>query len=387
MTESLNTNKEKSLQDKFLENIYAELEGVAEENKKRRFKSILKEYGIEWKDEYDTMWVTEHEPEVSDQAQIQKEEKPKSLKRLGKYALAGVAGVASMVTLNLKQSENKNGEANKEEDRVEIKTETKPEPQKENTVAYEPRLKIEIYNSLPENGKKVYAYFANFNPTPGRGYMMLDKDSATQYVFNDKNELVAKITAGYGKEMGDEHNTSYKENTGRTTTPAGAYILSNASTESDVKKYGEMQYSLFGVSVLGEKETLGLHQTYPKQLEFRTSLLNTPSKEDNKFSDGCVNVPLEEFTKNIKPYFQGDGGEIMIILPDAKSREVGTEFNIELLVKKSLEMIVEMADRQEKALRNKLAIVRTTEEYTATKAKIDELMIRRARAMKILEGK
>lgn len=378
MTESLNTKTQEKSIDKQeddllrrgLDDIRARVSNLPKNKQEKELKKILKNYGI-----------SEHEFDWRDEEV--EESKDGLLKKTGKVALVTGATLGLVMFNGINSSKKKNGVVIEKERLV-----VNPPPEKEkvdtSTIEINQRFKIEVYNSLTPEGKDVYTYFANYNPTPGRGYMMLDKKNATQYVFNDKNEIVAKLVAGLGKDTGDEQNTSYSFNTGKMTTPAGAYIVSNASKESDSREYGPMQYSLFGISTKGEKVYLGIHKTYPKDLDSRTEKLNTPSPSDNRFSNGCINIDVKDFETNIKPYFMGDGGEIMMILPDEGSVD---SFRVDILVKKALELVVDIANQQEKELNSRLNQVNTEEDFIKIKGELEKIRIKRARAEKILEGK
>jgi len=203
---------------------------------------------------------------------------------------------------------------------------------------------------LPEQAKDIYKRYAESSPTPNRGYQILDKDSAYIYVFNSQNDLVGKVVAGFGKDTGDEANTSNKYNEGKMTTPAGIFLISDFTTPEDLEEYGKLQFSLFGKSVLDDDIFLGEHQTYSKhgELEPRTKKLNTPSPEDNRFSNGCINIDQEDFKKYIASLFRGDYGEFFFVLQDKKGRESGVKFDVNSLIESIKPMMLEKANEQEK---------------------------------------
>lgn len=207
-----------------------------------------------------------------------------------------------------------------------------------------PSFDIEVYNSLPNEGKDVYKYYAENNPTPGKSYAFLDKESAILYIFDKLNNLLSTIVAGFGTELGDEKNTSAEYQKGTRTTPQGVYIISNLSDPRDILEYGENHLSLFGISTLGNKEFLGLHQTYEGNNEKarREKRLATTDPEDNRFSDGCINISKEDFEKYIKENFQGQGDELLFVLPDDKA---SAEFETEKLISQIKPVIEEMKKR------------------------------------------
>ena len=170
------------------------------------------------------------------------------------------------------------------------------------------------------------------------------------YIFNSNNEFVAKIPTGFGKDEGDEPNTSTEYNKGKMTTPAGVYLISNSVDDADIEEYGKLQYSLYGVSILGDKIFLGQHQTYSKhgELEIRTKKLNSKKSDDNDFSNGCLNNKPEDIEKYIVPNFKGDNSELLFILQDKKSKKSGLTFDYKLLVQQIFPLMLEMANKEEK---------------------------------------
>ena len=258
-----------------------------------------------------------------------------------------LAGIATSVytTKDEKKDQQEENEL-KSKNKIEVEI-TKPK-EKEIT---NPRFNKEIYESLPEQGKEIYKRFSKNTPTPGRSYAFLDKETATQYVFDEKNNLISKIVVGFGKDAGDEPNTSVTlgYNKGKMTTPAGIYLISSAATPSDIVEYGKLQISLYGISILGNPEFLGEHQTYAGHGEYepRTKKLQSVSVNDNNFSNGCINVDAKDFEKNIAPYFKQDYGEFLFVLPDSLSKENEVKYNTTELIEKIAPMIVEMANKQE----------------------------------------
>lgn len=278
-------------------------------------------------------YFNENEKETEDKYGLNLEKvkdvlKDPIIKKMTKYGLISAIGIASIIGL-IKKSDFKI------KDEITIT--------KEKTIS---NFNKETYESLPEQAKEVYKYISEENPTPGRGYQILDKESATLYIFNKDNELINKVAAGFGKDEGDEPNTSYELNKGNQTTPSGVYLFSNYSIEEDIKKYGELQFSLVGESVLGDITYIGQHKTYPPELNSRTKKLNSETPFDNKFSDGCINIDEKDFQKYIKPNFKGDYGEFLFILQDKKSKQSGVKYNVKSLVSSVIPMMIEMSNNE-----------------------------------------
>lgn len=275
---------------------------------------------------------------------INEVKKDPRIKKILKIGIFSALTVASIVGI-LKTSDFKKGEKENNLDK---------------TISFDKRFSGEIYATLPEEGKDIYKYMAEENPTPERWYQVLDKDSAVIYVFNSQNELIVKIKGGFGKDEGNAPNTSNENDEGSRTTPSGVYLLSSASLPSDIVKYGKLRYSLFGKTILGDKITLGEHQTWPDELTIRTEKLNTPDPKDNKFSYGCINISANDFEKYVKPNFKGDYGEFMFVLQDKKGRESGVKFETKKLIESIIPTMVEMANKEMNMYSNSIIEIKDT---------------------------
>ncbi|MFA5838993.1 MAG: hypothetical protein WC849_03595 [Candidatus Paceibacterota bacterium] len=261
----------------------------------------------------------------------------------------GMTVIPIIIATLLIKNKEKPKEIDKKLDKKEITFEKKEE-KKETSINFNERFDVEIYNSLPKKGQEIYKCFAENDPTPGNSYQILDKDTALIYVFDYRNKIIAKFPAGFGKDEGDEPNTSIEYNKGKNTTPAGIYLLSNFALPSDIKEYGELQFSLYGISILGDRVFLGEHQTYSGhgELERRTKRLNSKTEKDNNFTDGCLNADKENIKNFVKPYFKGDYSEFLFVLPDKKSRESGVVFNVNVLIEEIIPVMLEMVTKEEK---------------------------------------
>ncbi len=245
-----------------------------------------------------------------------------------------------------------------------------------------PRFRESIYEALPLQGKEVYKSLAENDPTPGHGYMILDKMNAKQYIFDQDNRLMAIIVPGFGKEQGDEQNTAEKYNEGRMTTPSGVYLLSNATVKEDIEEYGKLQFSLYGTSVLGNDEFIKEHQTYAGhgELKPRTEKLNSPTPTDNNFSNGCINISAEDFEKYVKPNFKGDYSELLFVLQDEKGLKSGVKFDVDNLLHKIANKIIIMANNEENIYKNSPI----KDQYAE---KLKEVELRREAANRILTSR
>lgn len=378
---------EKTLLEQGLENIFKlldekirqkttelgrKLEDIEEE---QILKEILwDEYGVVWKEDEHTKF------EMSDIIK----------KRKFLWPLLVVLGFATKGAIDTFSKKDKKPEYPTED----VVKSNQPEERKDSVVEYkQPENKQDRYydslaKSLPEKGAEVYGFMGIYNPTPGKAYMILDKKNAVEYIFDKDNKLIAKVTPGFGKDEGDEKNTSVElgYDKGKQTTPAGVYLMSNASTKSDIEEYGKNQFALIGISILGDKIFLGEHQTYTKhnQLEIRTEKLNTLDPSDNKFSNGCINIDVKDFEKYVKPNFAGDYGELVFVLPDSTSEASGVKFEVSKLIKQIMPIVIEMS-YQEEAVYVKAMATATPDQRKIIEGKINSIKLKRSRAQEELD--
>jgi hypothetical protein len=172
--------------------------------------------------------------------------------------------------------------------------------------------------SLSKNCKETVDYFEKNNPTPGKWFVILDKDSAKSYIFNEKYELQKVFNTGIGKTKGEGNNTSYELHKGQMTTPAGVYIMSSVNAISDEKRYSRLISTLYGISVKGDSVILGMHDILKEK--GREEGINNPNEKTrpltSRVSDGCLNLSETNMDFILKHFKIEDKGELLIILPD-----------------------------------------------------------------------
>lgn len=173
--------------------------------------------------------------------------------------------------------------------------------------------------SLSKNCKETVDYFKKNNPTPGKWFVILDKDSAKSYIFDEKYELQKVFNTGIGKTKGEENNTSYELHKGQMTTPAGVYMMTDVNNPSDEKIYSKLS-TLYGISVEGDNVVLGMHDIYRKEKPEREKGINNPDERTRpitaRVSDGCLNLSETNMDFILKHFKIEDKGELLIILPD-----------------------------------------------------------------------
>jgi hypothetical protein len=181
-----------------------------------------------------------------------------------------------------------------------------------NAKTYHPFTKTEKGENikLPERLQDIYSYATeNIHDS----YIIVDKPTATMYVFNENKELVTTMPVLLGQTKGERPNISDPEVDVAigATTPAGKYHLGRVGigNETDLITYeGRIMPIL-------DMPGGAIHMVYPKEKKERDLALKTPTVEDNRMSWGCINISPENFDKFISPNFK-KGNQTIFITPD-----------------------------------------------------------------------
>jgi len=162
------------------------------------------------------------------------------------------------------------------------------------------------YKQLTNEGKAYYLQEIK-NKKP---FILVDKPTATAYVYNSNGSLVKSFPVLLGSEIGDAKAVYGKVK----TTTAGRFILTDYINNDDRKLYKNKMFFLSGA------EPVAIHITYPGELAERTRRLNTPTIEDNRVSWGCINVSEENFDKFISPNI--GSGSVIIVTKDFQKSSI-----------------------------------------------------------------
>lgn len=172
-------------------------------------------------------------------------------------------------------------------------------------------LDKETLEQLPQNARDIYLYSIN---NVNSSYIIIDKPSAKMYVIGNDKKLIASFPVLLGKVRGEHENTANPDddNAGPgATTPAGKYLISHNIVASDSITYRGKAFSVYD---LKGKPQIGIHSTYPGELETRTHALGTEDIGDNRITWGCINLDEENFNKYLKGKIDEDA--ILFITPD-----------------------------------------------------------------------
>ena len=263
-----------------------------------------------------------------------------------RISLIGAALAMEVASLTTETKENSQNEKGSTKDKIENKIETV------NMLEHKDkeRFNQSSYDSLSENGKIVYKMMQENDMTPGRNYGIVDKSTGELYIIDKNNQLIHKSTAITGTGEGDIRKNP-EEASG--ITPVGIYVVSkNFIHPDDRKEYGKLQFSLFGTALNGEKVSdIGWHQTYDSLN--RAPSYNKLNPKERELSHGCVNWPSDEMEKWALPNFEGDGGEVLFILPGVDSKGEISTINLDLILPETKQLIKDMSESERK-LREKI---------------------------------
>ncbi|WP_245640932.1 hypothetical protein [Sphingomonas taxi] len=170
-----------------------------------------------------------------------------------------------------------------------------------------------VVPALPRSdaANRVIAWVAAAHDNAGLPYAVIDKPTASLFLFSAKGEFLGETPVLLGVGVGDESSPGIGakrlEEIGpvERTTPAGRFVA----------KFGRA----FGnqrVLWVDYANSVALHAVITThKSEHRVDRLLSPTPDDNRISFGCINVGTSFYIKSLRPLFQKKGG-IVYILPD-----------------------------------------------------------------------
>jgi len=161
------------------------------------------------------------------------------------------------------------------------------------------------YERLTNDGKLAYDNEIKNNES----FIIVDKPTATGYIYNSEGALIKDFPVLLGKVKGDGINTYNldRSNEAGYITTAGRFELKDAGKNNNTDYDNKVLHLKGGRGV-------AIHKTYYNELVTRTAALNTETIDDNRMSAGCVNISLE----NWNTYLEGNitKGSMIIITRD-----------------------------------------------------------------------
>jgi hypothetical protein len=148
-------------------------------------------------------------------------------------------------------------------------------------------------------------------------YIIIDKATASLFLFNAKGKSLGKVPVLIGVAVGDDATPGIgskdlaKIGPAEKTTPAGRFLA----------KYG-VAAGRQKVLWVDYATSVALHPIPPgaSKKERRRQRMLSPTSDDNRITFGCINVPTAFYSKSVRPLFQKKGGYVYV-LPDTKPLE------------------------------------------------------------------
>lgn len=146
----------------------------------------------------------------------------------------------------------------------------------------------------------------------GRTFGVIDKPSATLWIFDAQGRPVASSPVLVGQALGDVAPPDIgtrplsKVKLHEKVTNAGRFV-----TEAGSNHKGE------DIVWLDYNAALSMHRVRNVPGESRTKRLQTPTVADNRISFGCVNIPASFYDRYIDPLFSRSRG-VVYVLPETK---------------------------------------------------------------------
>jgi hypothetical protein len=163
---------------------------------------------------------------------------------------------------------------------------------------------------------RVIQWISTSNDNGNLPFIVIDKHSATMFLFDAKSNALGDTPVLIGIAAGDDSSPGVGSKKlseigpAERTTPAGRFLA----------RYG---YAAGGERVLWVKyaDSVAMHAVVTSnRREQRRLRLLTPDAEDNRITFGCINVPESFYQQKVRPLFEKEGG-MVYILPDTKPLE------------------------------------------------------------------
>lgn len=165
-----------------------------------------------------------------------------------------------------------------------------------------------------EAASRVLAWVATAHDNGRLPYAVIDKQTASLFLFKANGEPIGQAPVLLGVGVGDDSSPGVGAKTlaeigpAERTTPAGRFVA----------KFGRA-FGRQRVLWVDYANSVALHAVITtNKKERRVERLLSPTAEDNRITFGCINVGTSFYTSKLRPVFQNKGG-IVYILPDTKS--------------------------------------------------------------------
>ena len=157
-----------------------------------------------------------------------------------------------------------------------------------------------------------------------RGFVVIDKKQAQLYVFDPQGRLKGHTQVLLGKAVGDtvapgvgnKPLSQLKES--EKTTPAGRFLVGQGrNTRGD------------DILWIDYAAAVSMHRMHSvSAAEKRAERMATPTAEDNRISNGCVNVPPKFFDSVLKPSVLKQGAYVYVLPETRTPQELFGSFDV-----------------------------------------------------------
>jgi hypothetical protein len=181
-------------------------------------------------------------------------------------------------------------------------------------VHVQPRAVVRTANFGSEHPSADARRMANWVAASGdnqrRSFVIVDKKDAQVYVFDPQARLKATAPALLGEAIGDDSAPGIGDKPlaqvlpEEKTTPAGRFIA-------------EVGQSTRGEDVVWVDYNLAVSMHRVLKVPERLKSLASPTKDDNRMSFGCINLPPEFYENVLRPTVD-HGGAVIYVLPETR---------------------------------------------------------------------
>lgn len=145
-----------------------------------------------------------------------------------------------------------------------------------------------------------------------KSFIIIDKKDARVYVFDPQGHLKADAPALLGQTHGDDSAPGIGDKPiadvtpDERTTPAGRYV---AELGESASRHEDVVWIDYNAAV-------SMHRVL--KVPARLKALASPTKDDNRMSYGCVNLPPSFYENAVRPAVTSTGA-IVYVLPETRS--------------------------------------------------------------------
>lgn len=163
--------------------------------------------------------------------------------------------------------------------------------------------------------RKVADWIAVSQDNAGAAFIIIDKKQSTAYVFTGNAHLRVASPVLLGAAIGDDAAP------GIGSKPL-EQVLPHERTTHAGRFVAELGHNARGEDVvwIDYDAALSMHRVLTNNpAERRLDRLTSPTIEDNRISNGCINVPVAFYENHLLPLFRNQQRAIVYVLPELKS--------------------------------------------------------------------